>query len=356
MDRTAMAAAAVAAVVCTLCAPALAADAPETAAAGTRTAPIEYEIFNDAGIHFSQEHPGAYDTEAVAAEDNGRVIARTIDIALPRGPVRIEAVVATKPIPKDDLSVYDPWDRAGNVRLVVPGFPDVEIVKFVTAYGGVTEHAIDVSCLAPLLKGACTFKGFIDTWASPGWKMDFSLRFSFDDDPDASGGGAREATPDWVLPVLYEESVTAERLKAGGLAVPVEIPEGTSRVVMHYLVSGHCTDGTDADEFITKDNVVAVDGVEVARIEPWRDDCLAFRAVNPYTRRWSDGSWSSDYSRSGWCPGDKVPPIKLGVTGALRPGTHTIVTNVENVRPADDKGNFGYWRISSYLLGWRDSP
>lgn len=316
---------------------------------------LEYQIFRDAGIHFSQENPGAYGTEAVTAEDNGRVIVRTVDIALPREPVRIEAVVATRPIPKDDVSVCDPWDRAGNVRLVVPGSPDIEVMKFVTAYGGVTEHTVDVTYLAPLLQGPCTFEGFVDTWVSPGWRMDFSLEFSFEDGPEGPDG-RREAAPDWIVPVLYEESVTAERLKGGGLAVPVNIPEGTARVVMHYLVSGHCTDGTDADEFVTKDNVIAVDGVEVARIEPWRDDCLAFRAANPYTRRWSDGNWSSDYSRSGWCPGDKVLPIKIGVTGALRPGAHTIVTNVEDVRPVDAEGDFGYWRISSYLLGWRDRP
>ena len=47
--------------------------------------------------------------------------------------------------------------------------------------------------------------------------------------------------------------------------------------------------------------VLAVDGVVVARFHPWRDDCLEFRDRNPYCARWTDGSWSSDYSRSGWC-------------------------------------------------------
>lgn len=328
---------------------ALLAAASTAAEPAARRAPMELHILIDAGIHFSQEDPGRFETEGLAAEDNGRVVVRTLDVDLPGAPTKIEAVVRTKPVPKDELSVHDPWDRAGNVRLAVPGLPDVEIVKFVTAYGGATEHVVDVTHLATLIRGRPTFKGFVDTWMSPGWKMDFTLRFSFEGEPHAP-------VPDWALPVLYEESVTAARLRDGGLSVPVEIPEGTSRVIMHYLVSGHCTDGTDADEFVSKDNVVTIDGVEVARWKPWRDDCLRFRAENPYTRRWSDGTWSSDYSRSGWCPGDWVPATEIDLTASLTPGRHTIVVNVEDVRPADEDGHFGYWRISGTLLGWRDRP
>jgi len=43
---------------------------------------------------------------------------------------------------------------------------------------------------------------------------------------------------------------------------------GTERVAMHYLVSGHCTDGRDADEFVTKDNVISINGREVSRLRP----------------------------------------------------------------------------------------
>ena len=54
---------------------------------------------------------------------------------------------------------------------------DIEIAKLITAYGGVTEHDIDVAHLAPLFDGEWTFTGFVDTWVTPGWRMDFSLLF-----------------------------------------------------------------------------------------------------------------------------------------------------------------------------------
>ena len=75
---------------------------------------------------------------------------------------------------------------------------------------------------------------------------------------------------------------------------------------------------------ISKANVISVDGVVVARFHPWRDDCRRFRDRNPYCARWTDGSWSSDYGRSGWCPGKD--------------------------------GHYGYWRLSAHLVGWDRPP
>ncbi len=264
-------------------------------------------------------------------------------------PARILATVATKPIIKDPQAVHDKWDRAGNVCLRVPGMPDIEVIKFVTAYGGPSEHTLDVTHLAPLLRGDCTFAGFVDTWISPGWKMDFELVFEEHPGPDPI---YRETTPDWAYGILNEQAVRQSLLAEGELAVDVDIPTGMGRVVMNYFVSGHCTDGTDADEFVSKDNVIYVDGREVRRFKPWRNDCRRFRTVNPYCRRWSDGSWSADYSRSGWCPSDQVRPVEIDLTRYLAPGKHVIRFDIENVRPEDENGHYGYWRVSSHLLGW----
>jgi hypothetical protein len=309
------------------------------AAAGTVT------VFEGAAIHFDSESPDPHPDDDVTYEDNGRVAVRTV--ALPEVPsgARIVARVATRPIPKDEVSVHDPWDRAGNVRLALPGRPDVEIVKFVTAYGGVTEHEVDVTHLAPVLVGECVFKGFVDTWLSPAWTIDFSLVYEDE-------GETPDPPPDWVLPLLHEPSATAESLGDGGYEVDAVVPEGAERVVLYYLVSGHCTDGRDEDEFVSKDNVISVDGIVVERFRPWRDDCRRFRDINPYTRRWSDGWWSSDYSRSGWCPGDWVPPVTLDLSDHLGPGPHAVTFNIEGVRPRGDDDHLGYWRVSSYLVGW----
>ena len=83
-----------------------------------------------------------------------------------------------KPVPKAADEVCDRWDRAGNLRLCAPGMAPIEVVKFVTAYGGETRHCADVSHLAPLLDGECSFEGFIDTWVSPAWTMSAWLEYA----------------------------------------------------------------------------------------------------------------------------------------------------------------------------------
>lgn len=314
-------------------------------APATGVDPVTVHLFYDNVIHFTPDDSAKYDTETVTASDKGRIVSRTIDLERPAHPVRVMASVRIKPIVKDPVSVYDKWDRAGYISMSPAGMAEIEVIKFITAYGGRTEHETDVSHLLPLLDGPITFNGFIDTWISPGWKIDFSLRFE---------PAEETMSPDWALSVMNEQSVTEKKLRDGDITATVTIPDGTQRVVLHYLISGHCTDGTDADEFVSKDNVITVDGREVYRFKPWRSDCLRYRTINPYTRRWSDGSWSSDYSRSGWCPGDMVEPIAIDLTEHLSIGDHTIGLRIENVRPEDENGHFGYWRASSHLIGWSE--
>lgn len=319
-----------------------AASATGSTARAENDEPKTVHVFYDNVIHYTPEDSSKYDTPLVRGASGGRVLCRTLDLVPPSSPSRIIAHVATRPIPLDAESVHDRWDRAGSVRLRRPGMADIEIVKFVTAYGGETVHDVDVSSLAPLLTDRCTFLGFVDTWTSPGWRMDFSLLFL---------PAADAEVPAWVTGILCEESVTAAN---HAMTVAVDVPPDLSRVVMHYLASGHCTDGRGADEFETRDHVITVDGREVARLRPWRDDCRDFRAVNPYCRRWSDGSWSADYSRSGWCPGDKVLPIEIDLGASLTPGPHRIGFTVAGIRPPDEAGHHGYWRLSSRLVGWRE--
>jgi hypothetical protein len=221
---------------------------------------------------------------------------------------------------------------------------EIEVIKHITAYGGATQFEVDITELAPLLDGPCTFRGFIDTWVSPAWEIDFSLMFAPDEEVRA---------PDWVSGVFFEESVTEESMLDGDVEREVLIPDGIDEIVVHYLVSGHCTDGRGDDEFESKENIVTVDGTEVYRFRPWREDCLRFRTINPYCRRWSDGSWSSDYSRSGWCPGDRVAPVEIDVSRLLTPGKHTVGFRIERIRPKGEDGHLGYWRVSGYLVGRR---
>ena len=302
-------------------------------------------VFSSDTISFDTEHPDRYKSATSTPEDNGRVIVRKLVLPSADSTTQIMAHLIIAPIPKDEIEVYDRWDRAGDVRLAIPGKPELELIKFITAYGGRTEYSVDVTHLSPVLQGGVTLVAFIDTWVAPAWVMTFELEYSRD---------SLEQISKWVAPVMFEQSYTRDAQGDTGILVNVDIPVGQKRVILHYLVSGHCTDGTDADEFVKKDNVISVDGVVVFRYQPWRDDCRQFREINPYTRRWSDGYWSSDYSRSGWCPGDIVKPLELDLTDHLTPGSHTIRFVIENVRPKNEKGDHGYWRVSGAVVGVND--
>ncbi len=323
---------------------------PATSAAQPREraprGPVTVPIFHDVAIHFHADSAAKFAGTGVTVEANGRVARTTVTLPDAKKPQRITALVTIRPVPKTDRDVADRYDRAGNVRLAVDGGPDLELVRFMTAYGGRTEHEVDVSHLAPLLRGRRTFRAYVDTWVSPAWRIDFSLRYAPADSFPA---------PTWAAPLYYSENFNAEE-RGRGDSVTVTIPPGLARVVMKYVSTGHCTDGRDEDEFVSKANVISVDGVAVARFHPWRDDCRKFRELNPYCARWTDGSWSSDYSRSGWCPSQGVPPLEFDLTDHLVPGIHTVRFAVEGMRPKNPEGHYGYWRLSACLVGWDRPP
>lgn len=303
-------------------------------------------VFREAAIHFHADSAGRFAVPGVAVEESGRV-ART-EANLPESPAacRVKALLTIHPVPKDERTMFDRWDRAGNIRLSVEGAPDLEIVRFVTSYGGRTDHEVDVSELLPLLRGRRTLRAFIDTWVSPAWRVDCTLRYEPDTTYDA---------PSWSAPVLYVESFNRKD-HGRGVVVPFTVPPGLARVVLRVFTTGHCTDGRDEDEFVSKANVIAIDGVVVERFHPWRDDCRRYRDRNPYCSRWADGSWSSDYSRSGWCPGVEVDPTEIDVTDHAGAGSHELRYTIEEIRPADADGNYGYWRVSVAAVGWDHAP
>lgn len=301
-------------------------------------------LFDKVTVHFTPEDSTRYDSPFASARDNGRVMSTYHEFPARTGPARVTLQLEVEPIRKDIRNMHDRWDRAGWVRLVKPGMVPVELCRFMTPYGGAMEHTVDITRVLPLLAGHCTFEVFIDTWVSPAWKVGVDLVF----EPQPYGG---VNPPHWTAGVFFPEG--GLKTEQPMTTAAVIIPEGTRWTELALISTGHCTDGQDADEFITKDNVVLVDGQEVFRWRPWRDDCTEFRAVNPYCAKWSDGSWSSDYSRSGWCPGDVALPEIIDLSAWLTPGPHEISFFVEDIRPANEEGQHGYWRISGALSGWK---
>ena len=307
---------------------------------------LDLPLFMQAAIFFSPDSVFHFATPGIDTRDDGRTIQREVTIPPVGGRTRVTAHLTIHPVPKDERTVHDRWDRAGNVRLQLDGRPDLELFRFITAYGGRTEHEIDLSHLLPLLHGPVRLAAFIDTWVAPAWAIDLTVKI----EPDSTVDNA-----DWAAPVLFAESLDLKH-GDGTISGEVEVPPGLRRVVLRYITTGHCTDGRDADEFISKANVISVDGRVVHRFHPWRDDCRRYRDRNPYTPRWTDGSWSSDYSRCGWCPGLEVDPVEIDLTDHLSAGRHTIRVAVEGIRPVDAAGHHGYWRVSASLLGWDHEP
>lgn len=321
--------------------------AGESGALRALPAPVTIPIFRDAPVRFDPDSAAIGLPPRIGASDDGRTVETTVDLPEDGAPPRrVIAVLSIRPVAKNDREVFDRYDRAGSVRLAVEGAPDAEVLRFITAYGGATEHEADVTYLAPLLRGRRTFRLHVDTWVRPAWRLDFALRYEPAPALDA---------PSWAAPVYRSDDFNAESMPRGDSAT-VTIPPGLARVVLEVTATGHCTDGVDADEFVSKANVISVDGVAVARFHPWRDDCRRFRDRNPYGARWTDGAWSSDYSRSGWCPGDAVLPTEFDLTDHLTPGRHTIRYVVEDMRPKDAKGNYGYWRVAVCAVGWDRPP
>lgn len=292
-------------------------------------------IFENNFIHFGGDTQN--DMSTYTELDNGRVVARTINLPKFDKPVKIIAKL-------DVDSDGDPWDRAGSIYLEVNEQQNIELLKFITGFGGHSVLEQDISFLAPMLKEQVTIKAFVDTWVQKGWVLDFSLHFIESDTLNESS---------WNFATLFNSGLTREQVIEARPSAMVNIPPSQERIMLTYYVSGHCTDGSGADEFVSKDNVIAIDENEIHRYKPWRDDCFNFRDRNPTSGRWGD-VWSSDLDRSGWCPGDIVYPVILDVTDKLNDGPHNFSYWIENIRPKDIDGDYGYWRVSSYLTGWGD--
>ena len=130
------------------------------------------------------------------------------------------------------------------------------------------------------------------------------------------------------------------------LEVTLEIPEGAEDIRLRYISTGH--GGWDGgDEFNPKENVIYIDGMKCFTHTPWRCDCATFRDQNPVSGNFWNGLSSSDYSRSGWCPGTATNPIYFDLNG-LSPGKHTMRIAIPQGK--DEGGSFSHWMVSGTVL------
>ena len=242
--------------------------------------------------------------------------------------------------------------------------PPVELARFFTSFGAghfndrvqidglewadENYYKMEVSELRDRLRGDVLIGAFIGNYDKGGHKLSLDLL-------------AYPGENKWSDKPLKEHSIplfnTCNVMEMSGqnygrlfatdsLEVEFEIPDGAKNVRLRYISTGH--GGWDnGDEFNPKENAIYVDGVKQFTHTPWRCDCATFRDQSPVSGNFWNGVSSSDYSRSGWCPGTATNPVYFDLSG-LKPGKHTLRVAIPQGK--DEGESFSHWMVSGVLL------
>ncbi len=244
--------------------------------------------------------------------------------------------------------------------------PAIEMVRFFTPFGvrhynqyrslsdrewaDEVYYKQDVSELRPWLSGDVYIGAYIGNYDKGGHKLSLTLKaypegdtWSFSDDRF------------YIAEPLFNTCNIMEMagqnygsfFRTDSLTVTFEVPANAERLLLRYITTGH--GGWDTgDEFVPKENVILIDGKRYYSYTPWREDCGTHRTSNPASGNFWNGMSSSDYSRSGWCPGTATQPTYINLTG-LKPGKHTLTVAIPEGEP--EGGSFSSWNVSGILIG-----
>ncbi len=131
------------------------------------------------------------------------------------------------------------------------------------------------------------------------------------------------------------------------LTVNFTIPVNATTVKLRYISTGH--GGWDeGDEFIPKTNTILIDGKPAFTHTPWRQDCGCYRDLNPVSGNFWNGLSSSDFSRSGWCPGTATQPVYFDLSPWIDGMDHTMTVAIPQGKPVE--GMFSHWAVSGALI------
>lgn len=243
--------------------------------------------------------------------------------------------------------------------------PPVELMRFITPFGighfnsqvqvynvaweDSVTYKQDITSLLPALEGEVWFGIFIGCYDKGGHNVSLQLKYFPDDIP-------QEPVPvsnDWVMPVMFTANIMEAAsqeystvFETDTLTVEVDIPEGIKELTLRYISTGHGGWG-NGDEFNKKMNYIFADGRLIYSFIPWRDDCGMYRKYNPASGNFPNGMSSSDFSRSGWCPGSTSVPVDIPLN--LKPGRHKISVYIPLGKP--EGSSFSTWNVSAVLIG-----
>lgn len=243
--------------------------------------------------------------------------------------------------------------------------PIVELIRFFTPFGihhfndkrdvgiaweDTTLYKQDVSELLPLLRGESWIGVFIGNYDGGGHRVSLNLKYHLNE-REVVG---QEPKKYWIKPLFTTTNVLEMAGQTYGtmfnndsLNVSFDVPAGVKNLTFRYISTGHGGWG-GGDEFVPKTNELFLDSEPFFEFTPWRTDCATYRAYNPASGNFWNGLSSSDYSRSGWCPGTVSHPLYVPVT-ALKPGKHTMQVFIP-LGPSEH-GMFSAWNISGVLIG-----
>lgn len=387
----------------------------EFAAKGNTT----IKVFDKTNVHYDPAKLGGFnaaDADGIIRLVNGRIILKKIQV--PHYERNVKVYIKTT-----IASNGDRWDKTGscfvlprksaiNLMTIAEGknkfpavdslkleklvgvvagkdyLPTVELMRFMTPFGvgfyssnndtltskrrpvyipkweKCVQWQQNITDLYPLLEDEAYVGVFIDTWTEQGYLASMELQFK-ESTISCDRIQRRQVMP-LLNTVYYIGQEYPDIFARKPITTDFVLPKGARNVRLKYIVTGH--GGHDGgDEFVQKENILSVDGKEVKRFIPWRDDCASFRRFNPATGVWlekrvasyigEDGYTekeveepvaSSDFSRSNWCPGTDVVPEEVEL-GDLKAGRHTFTVDIPKAQPIN--GNeMNHWLVSAYLV------
>ena len=131
------------------------------------------------------------------------------------------------------------------------------------------------------------------------------------------------------------------------LTVSFTIDSFAQSARLRYISTGHGGWG-EGDEFVMKTNTILIDGKSAFTHTPWRQDCGCYRDLNPVSGNFWNGLSSSDFSRSGWCPGTATQPVYFDMTPWADGKEHTMTVAIPQGKPVE--GMFSHWAVSGALI------
>ena len=376
-------------------------------------------MFDKTNVHYDPTKLGGFnaaDADGIIRLVNGRIILKKIQV--PHYERNVKVYIKTT-----IASNGDRWDKTGscfvlprksaiNLMTIAEGknkfpavdslkleklvgvvagkdyLPTVELMRFMTPFGvgfyssnndtltskrrpvyipkweKCVQWQQDITDLYPLLEDETYVGVFIDTWAEQGYLASMELQFK-ESTISCDRMQRRQVMP-LLNTVYYIGQEYPDIFARKPITTDFVLPKGARNVRLKYIVTGH--GGHDGgDEFVQKENILSVDGKEVKRFIPWRDDCASFRRFNPATGVWlekrvasyigengytekevEEPVGSSDFSRSNWCPGTDVVPEEVEL-GDLKAGSHTFTVDIPKAQPIN--GNeMNHWLVSAYLV------